>query len=239
MSTYVYGVTRAAQPLPSGLEGIGKPARPVRTVLSGALCALVSDAPEELKPRRRDLLAHQRVVTGAAADGPVLPFRFGGVSPDDDTVAAVLDEHQAHYLRRLELLEGKDEFNVKVDHDEETVLRVVLDTDPELRARHLANRAAGGGDQAEKLAFGELVARAVAQREGQDAAFVEQTLSPWAAGTRQGPPGSGRLANLSFLVERERREEFLAAVHRLSEEHAHLLVQVAGPLPAYSFTEEG
>lgn len=73
-----------------------------------------------------------------------------------------------------------------------------------------------------------------------------RTPPSWNRHCPPGPPEHVRgrraaagFANLSFLVERERREEFLAAVHRLSEEHTHLLVQVAGPLPAYSFTEEG
>ncbi|MET9378602.1 GvpL/GvpF family gas vesicle protein [Streptomyces sp. NPDC002992] len=239
MSTYVYGITRADQRLPEGAEGIGEPPMPVRTVRSGDLVALVSDAPTELKPKRRDLLAHQRVVIGAATEGPVLPLRFGGVSPDDDTVASILEEHHDRYLGCLETLEGKDEFNVKASHQEEAVLSAVLSADPDLLARYSANRAAGGGDQAEKLAFGEAVARAVAEREKVDAARVEQTLAPYAAGTRQGPEGTGWLANLSFLVERERREEFLEAVRRLHEEHEHLQVQVTGPLPAYSFVTTG
>ncbi|MEU6880281.1 GvpL/GvpF family gas vesicle protein [Streptomyces sp. NPDC046712] len=236
MSTYVYGITRAEQQLPDGAEGIGEPPMPVRTVRSGDLVALVSDAPMELKPKRRDLLAHQRVVIGAAHGGPVLPLRFGGVSPDDDTVASILEEHHDLYLERLAALEGKDEFNVKASHHEEAVLSAVLADDPALMARHAANRAAGGGDHAAKLAFGELVARAVAEREKVDAALVRETLTPRAAGTRQGPEGTGWLANLSFLVERERRDEFLEAVRRLHEEHEHLQVQVTGPLPAYSFT---
>ncbi|WP_329112164.1 GvpL/GvpF family gas vesicle protein [Streptomyces sp. NBC_01353] len=235
MSTYVYGITRAEQKLPDDAEGIGQPPMPVRTVRSGALVALVSDAPIELKPKRRDLLAHQRVVIGAASGGPVLPLRFGGVSPDDATVASILDEHQDRYLERLAALEGKDEFNVKASHHEEAVLAAVLAEDPELLRRHAANRAAKGGDHAARLAFGELVARAVAEREQADAALVGQTLAPRAAGTRPGPEGTGWLANLSFLVERERQEEFLEAVRRLHEEHEHLQVQVTGPLPAYSF----
>ncbi|MET9961391.1 GvpL/GvpF family gas vesicle protein [Streptomyces sp. NPDC006326] len=237
MSTYVYGIARASQQLPESLAGIGEPALPVRTVRSGRLLALVSDAPAELKAKRRDLLAHQRVVIQAGAGGPVLPLRFGGVSPDDATVAAILDEHESSYLERLDVLEGKDEYNVKADHDEQAVLYQVLSSHPELAARLEANRAAGGGSYDQRLEFGELMARAVKEREAADALLIESTLSPLAAALRHGPENSGRLANLSFLVEREQREKFLEAVRALAEQHEHLNVQITGPLPAYSFAD--
>ncbi|MFF5446312.1 GvpL/GvpF family gas vesicle protein [Streptomyces sp. NPDC012888] len=238
MSTYVYAIARASQDLPDTLDGVGEPAQPVRTVRSGPLLALVSDAPAELRPKRRDLLAHQRVVIQAGASGPVLPLRFGGVSPDDDTVAAVLDQRRSEYLECLESLEGKDEFNVKASHEQEAVLYAVLSADPALRERHEANRSgADGGTHAARLAFGEQVARAVAEREKADAALIEAALTPYAAALRHGPESGGWLANLSFLVERDRRQQFLDAVRALHEQHEHLQVQVTGPLPAYSFAE--
>ncbi|MFJ4776178.1 GvpL/GvpF family gas vesicle protein [Streptomyces sp. NPDC088762] len=237
MSTYVYGITRADRNLPAPLEGIGEPPLPVRAVRSGKLVALVSDAPAELKAKRRDLLAHQRVVIQAGGGGPVLPLRFGGVSPDDDTVTSVLEQRQERYLERLAELEGKDEFNVKASHEEEAVLFAVVSADPELRSLHQANRAAGGGTHEQKLAFGERLARAVSVQEQTDAALVEETLRPYAAAMRHGPEGTGWLANLSFLVAREQRDKFLEAVRRLHEQHEHLRMQVTGPLPSYSFAD--
>jgi hypothetical protein len=237
MSTYVYGVVHASRPLPEGVMGIGEPPLPVRAVRDGELAALVSDAPPELRAKRRDLLAHQRVVAGTGGSGPVLPLRFGAIAPDDAAVAAILREHRERYLERLAALDGKDEFNVKVTHDEEAVLLTVLRADPVLRERHRANRAADGGSSGERIAFGELVAGAVARQGGNDAELVERALIPHAAGLRTGPAGGDRVANLSFLVEHAHRAEFLAAAQRLDTEQEHLRVQVTGPLPPYSFAD--
>lgn len=82
MSTYVYGIIRSSHPsLPEKLDGVGDPPHPVRVLTQGGVAALVSDAPENLRPKRRDLLAHQNVLAEAGAQGTVLPLRFGGVSP--------------------------------------------------------------------------------------------------------------------------------------------------------------
>ncbi|MFF9853410.1 GvpL/GvpF family gas vesicle protein [Streptomyces litmocidini] len=236
MTTYVYGITPADRKLPDDIEGVGDPPRPVRAVRSGDLVALCSDAPAELRPRRSDLLAHQHVVIEAAKDGAVLPLRFGGISPDDETVAAILEKRHDLYLEGLEKVAGRDEFNVKVYHDEEAARQVVLADEPDLMSRHAADRDVDG-DRQDTAAFGELVDRAVSERGKSDVALVEQVLAPHAVAVAHGPEAAGRLADLSFLVERERRHEFEEALRGLHQEHAHLRAQATGPLPPYSFVE--
>ncbi|NGN66107.1 GvpL/GvpF family gas vesicle protein [Streptomyces sp. A7024] len=240
MSTYVYGIVRAEQPeLPKETDGIGDPPQPVRTLTEGELAAVVSDAPEELSPQRRDLLAHQHVLTLAAEHGTVLPLRFGSLSPDDDAVRGVLAERTGHYLERLRELEGKIEYNVKAVHNEEAVLREVMDSDPELREFTKAARESGGGTYEQRLKLGEMVAGAVRQREERDAPLVAEELAPAAAEASSGPAGQGWLSNVSFLVDRDDADRFVAAVRRLGEEHPQLEVQAYGPLPPYSFVERG
>lgn len=144
MSTYVYGITTRSHPaLPEGLDGVGDPPRPVRVLKEGELAAVVSDAPEDLRPKRRELLAHQNVLAETGATGCVLPMRFGSVAPDDSKVTEILAERASHYEERLRALDGKVEYNLKASHVEEEVLRQVLADDPELRALADANRQAG------------------------------------------------------------------------------------------------
>ncbi|MEV7975698.1 GvpL/GvpF family gas vesicle protein [Streptomyces sp. NPDC086519] len=240
MSTYVYGITAAAHPaLPDGMEGVGDPPRPVRVLTEGELAAIVSDAPEGLRPKRRDLLAHQNVLAESGGGGCVLPMRFGSVAPDDDTVTGVLAERADHYLERLRTLDGKVEYNVKASHVEEAVLHRVMSERPELRALAEANRKAGGGSYESRLELGEMVAGAVKAREAQDAAEVRQALEPEASAVSVGPESTGWLVNLSFLLDRHSTETFLAGVERLRKSHPHLDLSVNGPLPPYSFVEPG
>jgi len=240
VSTYVYGITAGSHPsLPDGMGGVGDPAREVRIIKEGELAAVVSDAPEGLRPKRKDLLAHQNVLTETGAGGPVLPMRFGSVSPDDAAVSAVLAERADHFKERLDALAGKVEYNVKATHDEEAVLHRVMSENPEVRALTEANRTAGGGSYDEKLRLGEMVVAAVKRREVEDAAEIQQVLEPAAAAVSVGPESTGWLANLSFLVDRDSAEAFGATVEEVRKAHPHLDLRVHGPLPPYSFVEPG
>ncbi|MTE18385.1 gas vesicle protein [Streptomyces sp. TRM43335] len=238
MSVYVYGIARSDHPaLPEKAPGVGEPPREVRIVREGDLAAIVSDCPENLRPKRRDLLAHQRVLTEVGAKGPVLPLRFGSLSDDEEAVRGVITGHAAHYLRQLEELDGRSEYNVKAAHHEEEVLRLVLAEDDEARALAERNRASGGGSHEDKLRLGEMLANAVREREARDAHLIESALAPLAKRCVPGPEGSGRLANLSFLLDRDASEEFVAAVEELARNNPHLDIRATGPLPPYSFVD--
>ncbi|MBW5421627.1 gas vesicle protein [Streptomyces sp. BG9H] len=240
MTTYVYGIASSSHPsLPDGMEGIGKPACAVRILKQGELAAIVSDAPEDLKPKRRDLLAHQNVLSEAGAAGSVLPMRFGSLAPDDETVVSVLGERADHYTERLRTLDGKVEYNVKASHNEQAVLHQVLAENPELRAMVEANQRQGGGSHEQKLQLGEAVTSAVRAREASDAVEVRRALEPTAESVADGPEGTGWLANVSFLVSRKSAEGFVAAVEELRTTQPHLELKVHGPLPPYSFVDPG
>ncbi|MDX3242021.1 GvpL/GvpF family gas vesicle protein [Streptomyces sp. ME18-1-4] len=240
MSTYVYGITSSSHPaVPQDLGGVGDPPMPVRVLKEGELAAIVSDAPEGLRPKRRDLLAHQTVLAEAGAGGTLLPMRFGSVAPDDSAVTGVLAERTDHYKERLRTLEDKVEYNVKATHVEEAVLHHVMAANPELRALAEANRQAGGGSYEQKLQLGEMVAAAVKGQEAEDAGIVQQALEPLAAAVSVGPESTGWLANVSFLVDRDSAAGFAEAVDEFRQAHPHLDVRLNGPLPPYSFVEPG
>lgn len=240
MSTYVYGIAADPHPsLPEDMGGVGEPPCPVRILEEGELVAIVSDAPEGLRPRRRDLLAHQNVLSEAGAGGSVLPMRFGSVAPDDDSVTRVLAERTEHYRERLSALDGRVEYNVKAGHDQEAVLHRVMAENAEVRALAEANRQAGGGSYEDRLRLGETVAAAVQGREAVDADELRRVLEPAAEVVSAGPASTGWLANLSFLVRRESAQDFLAAVEEARRSHPHLELWINGPLPPYSFVEPG
>ncbi|RCV47938.1 GvpL/GvpF family gas vesicle protein [Marinitenerispora sediminis] len=237
MSCYVYAVTRDGHPLDiDGEKGVGAPPEPVRVLRSAGLAAVVSDAPEGLRAKRRDLEAHQRVLDRLMGQGTALPMRFGTLADSEDAVLAELERSAQYYRGELDRLDGRVEVNVKAAHLEEAALREALLTDPELRAANEELRAAGGGTHDQRIAFGEQVADALERLRGRDADRVLEALRPHAERLALGPPVDGCLANVSLLVDRSRLREVDEAVQRLRAGTADLMeVRVSEPLPPYSF----
>ncbi|NYI05062.1 GvpL/GvpF family gas vesicle protein [Allostreptomyces psammosilenae] len=235
MAVYVYAVTDASHPLRlDGLPGVGDPPGELRTVRGGPLAAVVSDAPGELRPKRRDLVAHQDVQERLIADGTALPLRFGLVAPDDAAVKAELTERAEHYQQRLRELRGRVEFNLKVGREEESLLREILLDTP--RARELNDAIRAGQDTQEtRMALGELVAQEVQARQEAFARDVVDALRP-VAHREFVSPAKDDLVNASFLVDHDRAEEFAAAERKLADQYGEdYRFRLRGPLPPYSF----
>ena len=239
MSTYVYGFAPATHPLPiDGLTGVGADKAPVRLIREGSLVAVVSDAPEGLRAKRRDLEAHERVLESLCAAGAVMPMRFGMVAADDAMVESELASKAEQYGERLTELHDHVELNVKGVHDEDALLGDLLQRRTDLRERNDALLAAGGGGDQERIAFGEQVSAAVEERRKQDSTRLVAQLRPHATRLRLGPPVDCCFVNASFLVASADRPAFDAAVATLRDAaDGYADVRVFGPLPPYSFVE--
>ena len=239
MAKYVYCFLDAGHALPlDGLRGVGAEEAALRAIRHEGLAAVVSDAPQGLRPKRRDLVAHETVLETLSAAGTVVPMRFGTVAPDDDAVVAELTRGASRYTELLTRLAGHVERNVKGAHLEDALLADLLAGSPELRARNEALRAAGGGGQSDQMAFGEQMNLAVEQRRTRDAAYVVAALRPLAMLDRHAPPIKDCFVNVSFLVPSAAQDDFDAVVAQLRTAVAgYAELRVSGPLPPYSFVD--
>ncbi|BDM69165.1 gas vesicle protein [Streptomyces nigrescens] len=236
MTTYVYAITDAGHPLRlSGVAGVGDPAAPLRTVRAKDLCAVVSDAPAELRAKRRDVAAHQDVQERLLADGSCLPMRFGLVGPDDEQVAAVLEEQHDTYTQRLGELAGCREYHLKVTRDEEDLLREIVRDCAEVRRLNDHTRRNSGAYE-DKLALGELISQEVRARQDGARADILARLAPAAVRIEDGEPTKRHFLTTSFLVAQDQAATFSQAVHTEAERRGdHYTFRLYGPLPPYSF----
>lgn len=236
MPTYIYAITAAGHPLHlDGLKGVGDPAGDLRTLKTKALGAVVSDAPENLRAKRRDLAAHQGVLEKLMGDGAVLPMRFGLMGPDDDQVLAALEEHREAYVQRLEQLDGCLEYNLKVSRDEDDLLHEIVTGSEEIRRLNDITRQ-NPAAQDEKVALGELVAREVQARQDGEAKEMVERLAPAAVRHSLGEPTTSHFLNVSFLVKRDDAAAFSQTVHEEAERRGDAYtLSLNGPLPPYSF----
>lgn len=236
MTTYVYAITDAAHPLRlSGVTGVGDPAAPLRAVRTEDLCAVVSDAPAELRAKRRDVAAHQDVQERLLAEGSCLPMRFGLVGPDDDQVAAVLEEQHDTYTRRLGELEGCREYHLKVARDEDDLLREIMRESAEVRRLNDRTRRHPDAYDA-KLALGELISQEVWARHVRVRTDILSRLAPSAVRIADSEPAEQHFLTTSFLVARDQAAVFSQAVHTEAERRGTpYAFRLYGPMPPYSF----
>jgi hypothetical protein len=92
----------------------------------------------------------------------------------------------------------------------------------------------------ESIRLGELVAHAVAGKRAEIGERILAHLEPLAAAARAGDALHEQMvANVAFLVERERVPEFDAAVDALGREltDPEVRVRYLGPLPPHNFVD--
>ncbi|MFF7446554.1 MULTISPECIES: GvpL/GvpF family gas vesicle protein [unclassified Streptomyces] len=239
MALYVYAITGKEHPHRlDGLQGVGSHPAPVRTVTAGLLSAVISDVSEEIRPKRRDLQAHQEVQERLMADAVVLPLQFGYIAPDEQTVRQALEENPDAYLATLERLDGCAEYHARATQaDEDELLRRILRDSPE--ARELNERIRSGAQDPQlPLALGELVAREVQERQSALATGLVHALAPYAREHATRPPSPPDFLNLSLLVPHERKDDLLAAQAGLTAQiDDGVDFRLTGPLPPYSFVQ--
>jgi hypothetical protein len=230
---YVFAIVPAGTVLPaSDPDGL---AAGLTSVEAEGLAAVVGRVPTD-RPlgRAADLRAHDRVVAELVGGGAaVLPMRFGAVVSDE---AAVIEEllvpNRTDFAEALATLKGRVQYTVRVEYDEEAVLRGLLAARPDLRRlRELASH-----DTARQLQLGELVVHALEELRPADASAILAELIGTVDVHVRPPSAPEEVLNAAFLVDVshapafERRVE-AAAAQREGRVHFRLV----GPSAAYDF----
>lgn len=238
--SYLYGIVSADHPLRlGGHEAVGEPSAPLRTVRGGAVTAVVSDAPADLRPKRRDLAAHDAVLRDLCEQGPTLPMRFGVFASDDAAVAEQLAANGDRYESLLAALADTVEYNVKASHVEDAALRAVLSAHTELRERNDALRRRDGGTPDERIELGRQVSDALADLGNRQGAAIQDRLRAVARAESMGEPVGSSFLNVSLLLDRDAVPRFDAVIADLVRDAGEMVdLTVTGPLPPYSFVDQ-
>ncbi|MEA2126890.1 MAG: hypothetical protein QOI80_3672 [Solirubrobacteraceae bacterium] len=233
---YVYGYMRADD-APAAL-GEGVESGAVSVLAEGRLVALVT-AVDEVAPRRANLLAHADVLSRALEHGAVLPLKFGLIS-HEEAIRTSLATQAGELLRKLDALDDRLEMSVSALYREEVVLREVVEENAAVAQvrRAIVGRPAAA-THFERIRLGELVAQAVEAKREVDGEDILRELGPHAVAVASDAPLHERMVvNAAFLVDRDRLDEFDAAVEAVSRARAERMqFKLLGPRPPHSFVE--
>ncbi|MCW7944106.1 gas vesicle protein [Streptomyces hygroscopicus] len=245
---YVYAVCSPLDaPLQAQLTGVA--GAPARQLEHHGLIAVLSQVPEEdfaespLKAHLEDLewltataRAHQNVIDALTGVTTPLPLRLGTVFRDDSGVRVMMEEREEDFRRALDRLEGRVEWGVKVYVDEK-------ETEAAPSGRPAA-KPASGRDYLRQRHMRTMAHDELWQKAEDFARRLHRTLSEHGEDSRLHAPqnatlsgASGRnVLNASYLVPRERSEEFVELVDRSEDDTPGIRVELTGPWAAYSFT---
>ena len=251
---YVFGVVPAQA---AGAASAGGRAPDVRVVEEGELAALVRDVPIDEFSRaagddEQDLAwladrarAHELVLEDAATTQTVLPMRFGTIYREEAAVRAFLRSRRDQLVAALAELDGRREWGVKcfldrrrfadaLHGDAEVAAPVPKAESESPGAAFFARKRAERTAREQAGDAGRRMAQAVHGRLGELAERSTVSEPP------QGSASADGLLAASYLVEREREEEFRRALDALAEEHGRsgLMIELTGPWPPYSFVSD-
>jgi len=211
----------------------------------GDLVAVVSDisTDEELRPERKNLAAHQRVMRKVVESSRVaLPVSFGTVSDSADGVRNLLTRYHSDLLEQIHRVEGKVEITARAYYKPEhpTVFEYVVSRNPDLW--QLRDRLTASGrvpTREEKIELGQAFEQALNSAREEYAGALEREIQPFCADVKRNPPRNEQeLVRLACLIPKEKQREFEAALDRsakaLPEE---FLIEEHGPFPPYDFVE--
>jgi hypothetical protein len=235
---YVYGIVPADTAVPRNLTGVG--GGEVSLVPHDDLAGVVSEiSTGQALGTREDLFAHEAVVESLAAETTTLPLRFGSVvTTADALVEEMLIPYHDWFADVLDDLKGGREYAVVGNYVEDTVIREVLEEEPEAarlreRIRELPEDAA----YYDRIRLGELIVKALDDKRQADTDELITALEPYATAVApRAPAGEDTAADAAFLVTDRRLPEFEQAVDRLGERWSgRVRLRMVGPLAPYDF----
>jgi Gas vesicle synthesis protein GvpL/GvpF len=250
---WAYCITRARDaPAIVGLAGA-----PVERIVEGDLAVLVSRVPlsefgeDALRRNLNDLdwlervaRDHEAVLERALEEGTIVPLRICTIFADERGAGRMLSEQRPALDTALDVLDGREEWGVKLTVDRAALETAARDRAPEGSDEELEGRSAGGAYMLRRRQERQL--REAADRlAGGIAEDVHARLQDWATDAVVNPPQnpevSGHegdmLLNAAYLVESAKVERLHELVEELRERHRELgaRIELTGPWPPYNF----
>lgn len=241
LGRYLYGVIACQEVHNFGRIGIGDTPTEVYTLPYKELAAVVSNTPiKTYDPIRKNAMAHEKVIKTVMQEFTIVPAQFGLVCKDEHEVKQVLREHYDDLQQKLNFLNGKIELGLKIWWKKELFQAEMFKSNPELgKQKQAIEQTAGEKYYVQAVDFGKLVEQTADKLRKHYEGLIYKPLCEIAvAGKLNKIIGELMILNSSFLVEKNREEEFDWKVNELFLAHReHLNFKYSGPWPSYNFVD--
>jgi Gas vesicle synthesis protein GvpL/GvpF len=250
---WAYCITRAGDP--SAITGVH--GSRVERIESDGLAVLVSRVPlaefgeDALRRNLNDLdwlervaRDHEQVLDTALAGATIVPLRICTIFTDEEGAAGMLSERRSSLDTALDVLDGREEWGVKLTVDRAALEAAARERAPDDLDEQLEGQSPGGAYMLRRRQERQL--REAADRlAGGLAEDVHARLQDWATDAVVNPPQNPELSghegdmllNAAYLVEAAKVERLHELVEELRERHKELgaRIELTGPWPPYNF----
>lgn len=235
---YCYAVAREDIILPEGLTGVADALLVKHTLGSLSLIISSTDA-KQLRPQRKFLSAHYRVLSTLSENNDILPMAFGIIFDDLDASLGTLHDFADVFSEQLDAVCGSVEIGLRVKWQGVDVFTVVVDSHADLQQMRNRCFKSGNPSQRELLDLGQAFERRLNQDRDKRRDVVLAALRSVCRDIRVLPvQNEVTSVNVACLVERKSLSEFDKAIESLAGvfDDNHLL-ELDGPLPPFNFVD--
>jgi hypothetical protein len=235
---YVYAIIDSEKEESFGQLGVEDSA--VYSVCEGSICAVVSDiSVSKIRPRRKQLAAHQNVLKFLLERHAVLPFSFGMIANNLRSVRGLLARNLEELDIQLRDLANKVEMGLRVEWDVENIFEYFIESYPHLRDLRDKLFAVQSTSREDRIEVGREFDMLLRNTREVHTNKVISNLSSHCVDVRDNPPRSEKeILNLAFLIERNHLSEFEAQVDKTAEMFTdEYRFHYSGPWAPHNFIE--
>ncbi len=236
---YVYGVIETPAFGSFGRSSIGSFQEDVFAVHYGDVAAVVSRTPVFIfDPTRDNALAHEHVVETVMKNHTIVPMAFGTVFRTEEDIKEVLKSIYSSLKDVLRQMTGKQEFGLKVTWDRDRIIEELKREHEEIRRFHQElTRKHLQSTYFARMQLGRMIDKALMELAAKYVRDIYDGLRNVCVASKDNKPiGEKMILNASFLIEKERENEFDAAVTRVAQKFGERLnFRYTGPWPPYNF----
>lgn len=238
---YLYALVDSQEKteLPDGFSGLDGAA--VCVIPHGRIAAVVSNVPNgKIRPERRNLAAHQKVLKQLSETGSVLPMAFGMVAAGPPAIRKILKQNQDALVEQLERVTGKVEMGLRVAWDVPNVFEYLVNAHPELKeARDGFFSGHGEPSRGDLIELGRMTDRILNEDRDTHTGAVEDVLSQYCFEMKRNKcRAEHEVMNLAFLVGRDARTQFETGILEAAKLFDdNFLFDYSGPWAPYNFVE--
>jgi hypothetical protein len=210
---YLYAILADSQDRNFGEIGIDDTA--VCSFSNGQVAAVVSDlANKKIRPERRHLAAHQRVIKHLMKYYTPLPIAFGIIAGSHKEIKKILSDYEDTFVEQLDRVANTVEMGLRVTWDVPNIFEYFVATHQELRsARDQLLGTYHEPSQEAKIVVGRMFERILTEERDLHCERVEEILMPHCQEIKRNlPKNENVVMNLACLVERDEQEQFEAAI---------------------------